>query len=108
MNTEIIEEIKNQVAFVLNEYHEKNGRCFCYDDEIVETIEDVFLKNQKVKYNGIDVFKEEDKTITLKFKEDSAVLMVVCNEKRKEVRVKLTGEYVFESCPEYSEGLILY
>ena len=108
MNTEIIEEIKDQVAFVLNEYHEKGGRCFCYDDEIIETIEDVFFKNQKVKYNGIDVFKEEDRTITLKFKEDPAVLIIECNEKWESVRVKLTGEYTFESCPGYSEGLILY
>ena len=108
MNTETIEEIKNQVAFVLNEYHEKGGRCFRYDDEIIETIEDVFLKNKKVDYNGIDVFKEEDRTITLKFKEDSAALMIVYNEKWNEVRVKLTGEYTFESCPGYSEGLILY
>lgn len=109
MNAKTIKEIKEQVAFVLNEYHEKNGRYFYDDNEINEIIEDVFLKNKKVK-NTVDVYKEEDGT-TVEIKHNFAVLIIEYNKKWEEVHVKLTGEYTFESYKnnngEYFEGMIL-
>lgn len=110
MNTETIENIKEQVAFVLNEYHEKGGRYFYDDNEINEIIEDVFLKNKKVK-NSVDVYKEEDGTTTVEIKYNFAVLIIEYVEKWKDIHVKLTGEYTFESYKnrngEYFEGMIL-
>ena len=110
MNTKTIENIKEQVAFILNEYHEKGGRYFYDDNEINKIIEDVFLKNKKVK-NTVDVYKEEDGTTTVEIKYNFAVLIIEYIEKWEEVHVKLTGEYTFESYKngngEYFEGMIL-
>lgn len=111
MNTEIIEEIKNQVAFVLNEYHEKNGRYFYNDIEINEIIESAFWYGEKsATHADIDIYKEDDAT-TVEIKHNFAVLIIEYNKKWEEVHVKLTGEYTFESYKnnngEYFEGMTL-
>lgn len=111
MNTKTIEDIKKQVAFILNEYHENNGRYFYDDNEINEIIEAVFLKNEKVKNTEVDIYKEEDGTTTVEIKYNFAVLIIEYVEKWEEVHVKLTGEYTFESYKngsgEHFEGMIL-
>ena len=111
MNTKTIEDIKEQVAFILNEYHENNGRYFYDDNEINEIIEAVFLKNEKVKNTEVDIYKEEDGTTTVEIKYNFAVLIIEYSEEWETVRVKLTGEYTFEAYKngngEYFEGMIL-
>lgn len=111
MDTKTIEEIKEQVAFVLYEYHEKNGRYFYNDTEVVEIIESAFLYGGKSATDAdIDIYEEEDQT-TVEIKHNFAVLIVEYNKKWEEVHVKLTGEYTFEAYKngngEFFDGMIL-
>lgn len=111
MNAKTIKEIKEQVAFVLNEYHEKNGRYFYNDTEINEIIECAFWYGEKSATDAdIDIYKEDD-AITVEIKHNFAVLIIEYNKKWEEVHVKLTGEYTFEAYQnkngEYYEGMIL-
>lgn len=111
MNTKTIKEIKEQVKFVLNEYHEKNGRYFYNDIEINEIIESAFLYGEKSATGAdIDIYKEDD-AITIEIKHNFAVLIIEYNKKWEEVHVKLTGEYTFEAYQnkngEYFDGMIL-
>lgn len=111
MNTKTIKEIKEQVKFVLAEYHEKGGRYFYNDIEINEIIECAFWYGEKSATGAdIDIYKEEDKT-TVEIKHNFSVLIIEYNEKWQEVHVKLTGEYIFEGYKnkngEYFDGMIL-
>lgn len=111
MNTKTIKDIKEQVSFILAEYHEKGGRLFYNDIEINEAIECAFWYGERsASHADIDVYKEED-TITLEFKQDFAVLIIEYSEKWKQIDVKLTGEYTFNASKnkngEYFDGMIL-